>query len=543
MHRGRGKLVAVVVASTVLIPVALVASGIVAPAEAGVHLVFDVKTVRDGRVQGVPGFGREVFLSVLVLAVAPPEYGEDLVPVFLGAYSGGRIIIPASGKLGEVAKAWAEHHRKLGNSFEDFVTGLIVFASALNATALSRGEYDKAKLFSYAESISYSPSEILAGRAVEYRISITAENRTGRTVNIEKSQLTISVQVPGLVKVYAQPPTGEEQFWCYSLPIIPIVPPSAPPLICYSRKLFIAPENLTEILGSDYFTDCGGKLCMKTPITVLYNYHINSGVVTASVDINPQQRSVTVGIRPSFSTGPLTKVLMGQDVAARLTFSMGVGYTWGGSSVYFGASCSASPENWCWIWIWARPIFAVYDEYYVYIASVYISDYLGEYSVASITTVLTSNNKIVGGIFNDNKPPDPLINFIFGNDDATQEVNVTRLWPGDSISFRDIVKTFDTCGVGLTITLPIGDIVAAILVVKAPVLGFVAPIVKTVLPVFTATYAPASIEITGHITNYGQFAGVGSNIFEDVYIRVSKLQYVQGSCRYNVPVAMYFRSR
>jgi len=100
-------------------------------------------------------------------------------------------------------------------------------------------------------------------------------------------------------------------------------------------------------------------------------------------------------------------------------------------------------------------------------------------------------NEIVGGFFDDNKPPDPLVNLIFGNDNATQEVYVARLQPGQYITFRNITQTFDTCGVGLTIDVPIGAI-AAIALEGSPYLAAAA-----ILPNFIVTWDPSSIQIGG----------------------------------------------
>jgi len=124
---------------------------------------------------------------------------------------------------------------------------------------------------------------------------------------------------------------------------------------------------------------------------------------------------------------------------------------------------------------------------------------------------------------------------------GTEEQYVKRLNTSQSLLFDDIFNTYDA--INFEIGVPIGAAVIAFLeysrlITNTSVLSFIAG--------FSVNIAQeGSTHILGYITNVGDDLGIPNdyNVFEDVYIRVSKYEYVKNGYRFKVPIGIYYTLR
>ncbi|ABM81178.1 hypothetical protein [Hyperthermus butylicus] len=112
-----------------------------------------------------------VIVVLLVEAVAPHNYPEDLPVVYKGAFKGkGLIYIPAK-KLKPIAKAWVEYHRARGiEKLDKAYAGLI-----LHILVVDRAQ--KKVLYHVLDSISYKPIDVLAGKSLKYSLQTSNSKR------------------------------------------------------------------------------------------------------------------------------------------------------------------------------------------------------------------------------------------------------------------------------------------------------------------------------------------------------------------------------
>jgi len=554
--------VAVLIAVVIAIPV--VAITIVSTPPAGVYI--ELKLFRDvgGSIRPLD-VGRDVGVAISVLAISSPNYnGSDFVPIYAGKYSGEPIYIPAKGKLLDVAKAWEEEHKIHGARMDTFEHGLIVFVHILNLTAIKNRDYGRMEVARYVDSIPIKPMDIIAGKAIQYTVSLAiGDERTARLISVDRKYLSIELNIPSVRKVYAatpeQLPSGEEGRWCTENLDYPGV--GERPFICYRRKYYIGPENLTTILPQGYVSPCipsNGKMCMKTPIMMIYNQYYHSGTLTTSIYIQANYRS---GTYLTWSLGDLTAGLL--DYKINLA-----GYT---ISDYFEFinGTSVPPESKYWIWILARPIFVVYETYYVggenyaerfltgeidnylngcNIGGCCICDAWGYCWVYRANDTITSAITYIGyNVYNSKKyiigarewgePPKQIVDMMFN---GTEEKYVKTLNPNETLLFDEIFSAYDA--INFELGAPIGAAAAAFLKYYGLITN---PYVLAFIAGFSVDIAQeGSMHILGYITNVGDDPGIPNdyNIREAVYIRVSSYEYVKNGYRFKVPIGIYFRS-
>ncbi len=527
----------------VLIPSLLLATGIIGKPSPGIVLEFKLYDLRNGKLELWKGLSsKDVHVGIFIQAVAPPSFGSDLVPIYIGRYKGEPIFIPASGKLGKIAKMWIEDLRSKGNRVEGFETSLIVFIEAINISALKTGITDEVVLFSYADSISYRPIDIVSGKTLKYVVTIGLRGHSGFTVRIEKSTVSVAINVPGITSVYAQsddlPGNPEEGVWrkCYD---------EGWGILCdtWERALFIAPENMTSILPSSYFNyDCGPKPCLKTPVLIVYNDCSYSGTVSSSISI--EFDGPKISISASLAIGKIIDKIR-NGIGEGLPDIKFTGPTWGGEYYDFYEAVSVPPCSWRWIWIWARPVYGIYKHYVDYYIYNYgrTRKYVNDYALAAITYVYVENTYIQGGV-EYTKPHDSLLNYLF---EGTNETMWGSLDPGKGVRFKRIFQTYDTCGADLEIPIAVG---AAIAAVAKYALGITNPSLLAFLASFTVDLKAegASVYIEGGIANNGDTPENPNdyNAVEYIFLRIAKFRYRYETpwsvCYYKVPVGIFVRS-
>jgi len=456
---------------------------------------------------------------------------------------------------------------------DTFEHGLIVFVHILNLTAIKNGEYDRVEIARYVDSIPIKPIDIISGKAIQYTVSLAiGSEKIARLVSMDRKYLSVELNIPGIRKIYAAtpktPPTGGEYRWCtenlnygtwegenldrYFY-------------ICYRRKYYIGPENLTTILPQGYVSPCipdNSKMCMKTPIMMIYNQYYYSGTIETSMFILAENRS---SVYLTWSLGAPTEGLIDNKIyLAGRTIS---------DNFCFTEGFSVPPESKRWVWIHARPIFAEYETYYaidqmevnMFLSGIWDTYYLNGCSVGSccrgirngvcwfyranntITATITyisynvvNNKKYIVGGREYGEPPKQIVDMMFS---GTEEQRINRtLYPGDTLWFGEIFNTYDA--IDFEIGVPVGAMAAALLkalnLIPNPysfVLSFIAG--------FSVDIAhEGRVRIDGKLRNAGDDPAIpnDSNTPEAVYIRVSKYEYVKNGYRFKVPIGIYFRT-
>ena len=168
-----------------------------------------------------------------------------------------------------------------------------------------------------------------------------------------------------------------------------------------------------------------------------------------------------------------------------------------------------------------------------------------------IDDFLVSGNYLVGG-YKLGFPPQIPYSYLY-NDNASEirqliipgssVLNDGRLDPGEVVLYREIFDYFgssSSCGVGFQVTVPAG------LLAVIACGGSCAPFATLLSSIsLSLEYSEGGdTEIGGHIKNCGSDcqASGGYDVSEFLYMRISLLKYHVGSCEYDIPVAMYFRS-
>ncbi|ADM27812.1 hypothetical protein Igag_0997 [Ignisphaera aggregans DSM 17230] len=546
--------VAVLIAVAIAIPVIAITT--ISTPPAGVYI--ELKLFRDvgGGIKSL-SIGRDIGVAISVLAISPPNYnGSDFIPIYAGKYTGDPIYIPAKGKLLDIARAWEEEHRVHGARMDTFEHGLIIFMHILNLTAIKNKEYDKVEIARYVDSIPIKPIDIVSGKAIRYTVSLAVgSEKIARLTSIDRKYLSIELNIPGIRKIYAatpvELPSSEEDRWCINAIEDSTVG------ICYRRKYYIGSENLTTILPQEYVSPCisdNSKMCMKTPIMMIYNQYNYSGTIEIAIGISAIFRS---SVYLTWSLGDLTAGLINNKIyLAGRTIS---------DNFCFIEGFSVPPESKRWIWILARPIFAEYETYYAYGGANigeflvgYLDKYLNECSVGSccdsgcflyranntITATITyisynvvNNIKyIVGG--REYGEPKQIVDMMFN---GTEEQYVKRLNTSQSLLFDDIFNTYDA--IDFEIGVPVGAVAAVFLeysglITNSSVLSFIAG--------FSVDIAREGLEtFSGSLYNAGDDPAIPNdyNVWEDVYIRVSKYEYIKNGYRFKVPIGIYYTLR
>jgi len=557
INRFGKKRTAILLATAIAIPIIAITTISIPPP--GIYIELNLLENVNGRLRNLNM--SNIVVAISILATTPPNYnGSDFVPIYTGRHSGEPIYIPAEGRLLDISRAWEKEHRIHNAKIDEFEYGLIIFVHILNLTAIKNGDYRNIEISRYVDTITVKPIDIINGRAVGYKVSMEMSNkRITKTLSIERKYLSVEFRIPGIAKTYAAltvgpetPPSGDERRWCTFLV-------SADKMftighLCYERKMYIAPENISRYLPQGYVSPCtpdSSRTCMKTPIMIIENIGSKSGVVTGAVGLRVEYKS---NVNLVWAVGNFVKSIYG---AMPLVSSINVGGTT--ISDFYrlsSADCIAAPNSACWIWIFARPIYAIYSTYYIW-SPEYISKFLGgldtntciqqgicvyanDTAISSITylgyTISSDGKKEIISDASIGYPPSVLTSFIFK---GTSSSYVTKINVGQGIILADIIGKYEQSykfGIGI----PVGAIAAYVINAIASSAN---PTLLAVISTFSVGITQsASMSIDGRIKNWGSVAGgkLGYDIPVDVYVRVSSYEYVMGSYSFKVPIGIYF---
>lgn len=109
--------------------------------------------------------------------------------------------------------------------------------------------------------------------------------------------------------------------------------------------------------------------------------------------------------------------------------------------------------------------------------------------------------------------------------------------PGGSIFFALLFPYYDQYGADFEIGIPIGAIAAAAL--SSTPAAFIAPVISG-LAASISVGLSTTVYVGGGLQNNGNDP-VGYDIWERIYVRVSKYKYSYGSYLFKVSVGIYFR--
>ena len=467
----------------------------------------------------------EVLMYLEVSAITPPgfKWADDLVPLFRDTIKARREVYIQSEEFREIARGWVSIYMSRGGDPEQTYSGLVVRLFIFNNTS-------REIIFDAYDSVSYKPSEVARGKAVVIDITLLRGSKKPIKLSVEH----------GYVSVFESSRSKIEK-----------VRLDGCPAYLY-RKLVaeIKPEDLKSKLPAEYFWDYNERTYIKTPVLIAENTHSYSGTVGVSISIGVQNEKV--GVYPTFTSGKILELIKKGEWPS-VTLWKGSGFTWGGSTYYYGYNDLVKPLDSLWMWVWARPVYRVYEVYIVYCVT---EEYIGDDVENVIGDMIASGSTILGGM-NRGLPHSELMNTLFsGTNEARLSIPGTFLEdgdldPGEYVELRQIFRYFDTCGDDFEIGIPAGAIAA---------LGICAALglqtgstACTVAVAFASTFQlsisaeGASIHISGNVVNHGDHPYVDGdyNVFEIVYARISKYQYkkdtIFGTCYFNVPAGIHFR--
>ncbi|RLG83213.1 MAG: hypothetical protein DRO40_05295 [Thermoprotei archaeon] len=497
----------------------------------GICIEFRLYEVVDGEIVNTTSVlsRPDIVLSIEVIAIAPPQYREDLLLVHKAHYKGSNTIFIPSDKLYDVAKTWITIYNSRSGNIEKTYSGLILRVFIYDEDT---GEL----LYQLYDSISYRPIDIVKGETIKYTVYLS--KNSPKASKIESSY----VSTFSITKLATE--------------ISPMDRVDHPH---YYRELVaqIKPEDLVSSLPSSYFNEVNGKLYVKTPVLIAWNKYSLSGSVSSSINLGIQ--GAVIGVYPTLTSGEIIPKIE-NGVLPEVTLWKGSGLTWGGEGYYYYRSQELNPNEQWWAWIWARPIYSVYRVYYC-------DGYYCEYSYNDIdhviTDILTEGNGIVGGENYGLPAEDIMYNFYDGTYEVRLEIDGTALDngyldPGESIAFEQIFQYCDTCGADFEVGIPVGAF-AAIAICAAlglPTGGLSCTTAVAFASAFAITISAEgpSVYISGGAENEGDDPDYPGdyNVYEVVYVRISSYQYKVdppwwcfwcGPCYYNVPAGIYFEFR
>jgi hypothetical protein len=321
--------------------------------------------------------------------------------------------------------------------------------------------------------------------------------------------------------------------------------------ICYELVARVTPEDMQSYLPPDYFRLENNRLYMKTPILIVENPYYYSGVVSASISI--VFTDAKLQLRFVFAPGEIINKLMNAEYPS-VNFQLG-GPTWGGTSYYYYDALILQPEEAGWLYVWARPI----QEYLrVYYCSFNACSYVGDEVRSLVTDMLVSGTTILGG--EERGLPHPVImdSFYKGTNLTALSVPGTlisdgKLDPGESVALQQIIEHYDTCGSGFEVGISMALLARAVCAALGiPTGGTACTVAIAFAAAFAASleYEPPNVYIDGGLKNHGNSEGIGYNVPEYVYMRISRYKYEKppgwqcfwcSPCTYDAPAGLYFR--
>jgi len=207
---------------------------------------------------------------------------------------------------------------------------------------------------------------------------------------------------------------------------------------------------------------------------------------------------------------------------------------------FYQNNCT-EPEEAKWVYIEAIPVHLHYKEY----KCVYWHGHLisktatgNEKMEDKIVNVHVSGIETIGG--QKNGLPECIDEFYDGTTEKNPYIPDTslsdgKLDVGESIAFSEIFNYYDIYENDFEIGIPVGSLVAQF----AGLPSFIEPVVKG-LCVSLSWGESATRYVNGGLQNHGDYPA-GYDIWERIYVRVSKYQYTYGNYEFKVPAGIYFR--
>ncbi|MHA1628034.1 MAG: hypothetical protein ACTSW6_03080, partial [Candidatus Baldrarchaeia archaeon] len=121
--------------------------------------------------------------------------------------------------------------------------------------------------------------------------------------------------------------------------------------------------------------------------------------------------------------------------------------------------------------------------------------------------------------------------YISGTDLSDGKLDV-----GEWVTLGQIFNYYDVYENDFEIGIPVGSLAAQF----AGLPSFIEPVVKG-LCISLSWGETATRYVNGVLQNYGREGSVGYDIWEQIYVRVSKYQYTYGNYEFKVPAGIYFR--
>ena len=478
---------------------------------------------------------RDTAFCIRVYAVVPPP-GDTK---FMGfkCFRGEPTVYISYKQLEPVQGEWLSLLRERGVPEENIRShsfGLLVRALVINVTS---GEV----LYDIVDSIPVTLGDLMKPQAIQY--TLHARKNVHQLSYVKKVANMVPMNVATSFESSSEKTMGSSFEYC--------VPASENFDICYDLVAEVKPETLQAYLPSSYFRQENNRLYMKTPVLIAENPLSYSGVVGTSIAIDLSSSALEA--RLTFAPGDIISGLR-NGVYPSVDFQLG-GSTWGGANYYYHRILFLAPQQSAWAYIWARPIQQYWQIYrctqlgYCWLVRDEVDSF--------ITDILVYGTTIQGG--EESGLPGPIImeNFYSGTNETQPYIPGTylddgRLDPGESIALQQIIQYYDTCGSGFEVGIPAGALAASavcsLLGIGAPACGVATAFASAF--VVSLDFQPSSIYISGGLQNLGVWNGIGYNITEYVFMRISRYQYQQpppwwcfwcSPCRYSVPAGIYFR--
>lgn len=245
----------------------------------------------------------------------------------------------------------------------------------------------------------------------------------------------------------------------------------------------------------------------------------------------------------------------------RITFSYGIsiidnapyvnlttynGEVWSISEkYYFYQGNNIIPEGSHWIYIRARFTHVHERKWRVFICAGVVmkeeptnEERIREY----IYSIQLNGNTIVGGQ-KSGLPSQSIMNWFYnGTKEEVLSISGTPLSDGDldvgeAIAFPQIFNCYDQYNEDFEIGIPIGAMVGAFTGLPTAYLGLISGLAASLC--WGQSY---TLDINGGLVNLGADSGYGYDIYEMIYMRISKYRYTSDTgYTYKVPAGIYFR--
>ena len=289
--------------------------------------------------------------------------------------------------------------------------------------------------------------------------------------------------------------------------------------------------------------------CEETPILIINNKDSISGLIQGGISIDAEY---TVGFYATLAYGINLKskidnkdygsisltIYKSQDPETKLKAS-------------FGRGINVLGDRQRYVYIMAKPVYGLYREveyraYGSYIEMRYTGREKIETSIKDVQ-VESGTIDIVGGI----KSGLPSIMDWFFEGTHLNHLYVSNseilsdgdLDPGEGISLRLIMDTFDVYKIDFGVGIPVGALIAAL--IASTSLAPIAPVIAGL--VISVNYVEEyAWYVGGEVTNHGydEDLGVGYDVSEDVFIALSNYRYSAqtstGIKEFDVPAGIYF---